>query len=152
MNTDKQTILHKEIDLIQECIKRMANNSFFIKGWTLSLIAVVLALTNDKIDLMYICLILFIPILSFWYLDAFFLRTEKMYRKMYEWVIKNRPVSEERMYELDPRKYIKDVESIKDVMLSPTLKVFFGIPILILLFIILCTLFGILFFPHCIRF
>ena len=49
MENNKQTILHKEIDLIQDCIKRMANNSFLIKGWTVSLIAVVLALAKDKL-------------------------------------------------------------------------------------------------------
>lgn len=149
MEADRQTILHKEIDLIQECIKRMANNSFLIKGWTVSLIAVVLALAKDKIDLMYICLILLIPVIGFWYLDTFFLRTEKMYRKMYEWVIKNRLQSDERMYELDPRKYENEVESTKNVMFSSTLKVFFGIPTLVLLFIILYNLFQIVFFPHC---
>jgi len=26
--------LHKEIDLVQGCINRMAQNSFHIKGWT----------------------------------------------------------------------------------------------------------------------
>ena len=30
--------LHKEIDLIQGCINRMANNSFLLKGWLVSII------------------------------------------------------------------------------------------------------------------
>lgn len=29
---EKQAILYKEIDLIQSCINRMAQNSFMIKG------------------------------------------------------------------------------------------------------------------------
>ena len=29
-------IIHKEIDLIQSCISRMANNSFLLKGWLIS--------------------------------------------------------------------------------------------------------------------
>ena len=28
--------LHKEIDLIQSCINRMAGNSFLLKGWVVS--------------------------------------------------------------------------------------------------------------------
>ena len=36
--------VHTEIDLIQTCITRMANNSFLIKGWMISLIAVIIAL------------------------------------------------------------------------------------------------------------
>lgn len=41
--------LHKEIDLVQGCINRMAQNSFHIKGWTVTIFAVVLALLPEKI-------------------------------------------------------------------------------------------------------
>ena len=140
MENDRQAILHKEIDLIQDCIKRMSTNSFLIKGWTITLIAVVLALAKDKIDFLYICFILLVPVLGFWYLDTFFLRTERMYRKMYEWVIKNRMSSEERMYNLNPKQYESEVESIFLVMFSKTLKVFYGIPSLILTLIVIYNL------------
>ena len=40
--------IHKEIDLIQSCITRMAQNSFMVKGWFVSLYAVVLALLPEK--------------------------------------------------------------------------------------------------------
>jgi len=40
--------LLKEIDLIQSCIKRMAQNSFIVKGWMLSLITIVLTLCLAK--------------------------------------------------------------------------------------------------------
>ncbi len=136
MENERQIILHKEIDLIQDCIKRMSNNSFLIKGWTVSLIAVVLALAKDKVDFFYICLILLVPIIGFWYLDSFFLRTERMYRKMYDWVIENRKISDDRMYDLNPNRYAQEVGSPISVMFSKTLKVFFGIPALVLLIII----------------
>lgn len=42
--------LHKEIDLIQECINRMANNSFLLKGWLVSIIAVVVTLSLDEMN------------------------------------------------------------------------------------------------------
>ena len=45
----EKDILHKEIDLIQGVITRMANNSFLLKGWIVSLIAVLLALTKDTL-------------------------------------------------------------------------------------------------------
>ena len=141
----KEEILHKEIDLIQACINRMAHNSFLLKGWAISLVAVVLALAKEKIDFSLISLILLIPLLSFWYLDAFFLRTEKMYRKMYEWVISNRKTSDERLYELNPKKYENEVESTFAVIKSKTLRAFYGIPTLILLGIVLYNLFPNLF-------
>ena len=130
-------ILHKEIDLIQSCISRMAHNSFLIKGWALTLITVVLALTEKSIDPIYLCLVIFIPLLSFWYLDAFFLQTEKMYRKMYEWVLQSRPKGElEYLYDLNPHRFKGQVDSRAKVMWSITLRVFYGIPALIVFVII----------------
>ncbi len=124
---DKNT-LHKEIDLIQGCINRMAHNSFMLKGWTVSLIAVVLALMKDEIDFIALSLILLIPIICFWYLDAFFLRTERMYRKLYEWVIKERlNDNNEFLYDLNSSRFKKEVQSTLGVMFSPTLKVFYGV-------------------------
>jgi hypothetical protein len=136
MEERNERILHKEIDLIQDCIKRMAHNSFLIKGWSITLIAVVLALTKDKVDFLFISIILLLPILGFWYLDTFFLHTEKMYRAMYEWVIKNRLKSDERLYELNPRKYEDSVDRFSKVFFSITLRIFYGIPALVLLIII----------------
>lgn len=68
-------VLHKEIDLIQACITRMAHNSFLLKGWAISIIAVVLALADKAANPALLSSVLLIPLLSFWYLDAFFLRT-----------------------------------------------------------------------------
>ena len=77
-NTIDNEIIHKEIDLIQSCISRMANNSFLLKGWAVSLIAVILAIIHEKINPVLVSIILASIILCFWYLDAFFLRTERM--------------------------------------------------------------------------
>ena len=102
MMDDRKEILMKEIDLIQGCINRMAQNSFVIKGWTITLIAVVLALLPETVDLQVLSGVGVIATLCFWYLDAFFLRTERLYRWKYEWVIKNRKVSAEHCYDLNP--------------------------------------------------
>ena len=99
---EKKEILEKEIDLIQACINRMAQNSFIVKGWTITLITVILALLPEKIDLRLLCAIVIVATVCFWYLDAFFLRTERLYRWKYEWVIANRPKSEEYCYDLNP--------------------------------------------------
>ena len=73
-------ILIKEIDLIQSCINRMAQNSFVVKGWTITLVAVVLALLPEKVDMQMLSIIGVIATLCFWYLDAFFLKMERLYR------------------------------------------------------------------------
>lgn len=99
---EKKEILEKEIDLIQACINRMAQNSFIVKGWTITLITVILALLPEKIDIRLLCAIVIVATVCFWYLDAFFLRAERLYRWKYEWVIANRPKSEEYCYDLNP--------------------------------------------------
>ena len=130
-------ISHKEIDLIQNCINRMAQNSFFIKGWAITIVTVVLALMEKNIDPVYLCLILFIPLLSFWYLDAFFLQTERMYRKMYEWVLGARAKNDlSSLYDLNPHRFKDQVDSRGKVMWSVTLRVFYGIPVLVVLAIL----------------
>ena len=46
--------LHKEIDLIQACINRMAKNSFSCKGWNLTLIVGVFTLVSEDINRWYL--------------------------------------------------------------------------------------------------
>lgn len=126
--------LHKEIDLIQGVINRMAHNSFLLKGWMVSLVAVVLSLSKETLltnDFTYLGLILCIPILSFWYLDAFFLHKEKCYRKLYQWVIENRPNNAEHLYSLNYLRFKKSIPTVFKIMFSATLLSFYGISIII---------------------
>lgn len=157
MNQANKENLHKEIDLIQECIKRMANNSFLLKGWTISLVAVVLALSEKNVNPYFLGLIVLVPLVSFWYLDAFFLYTEKLYRKMYEWVITERPKSNnEKMYDLNPHRFKNELkvkkwnkktqqmedkkETICTVMWSVTLRCFYFIPTILVILVLLTLL------------
>ena len=83
--------LHKEIDLIQSCINRMSKNSFSCKSWNLTLIAGVFALTPEKINNWYICIVIFfVLIYVFGGLIRFFILQEQKYRDKYEWVIQKR--------------------------------------------------------------
>jgi hypothetical protein len=137
MSKDMTTeILHKEIDLIQGVINRMASNSFLLKGWLVSLIAVILALTRDTIvatQLSYFNLVLLLPVIVFWYLDAFFLHKEKCYRKLYEWVIENRSETNDHLYSLNYKRFEKKVKSTFRIMFSQTLFPFYGLIVVVLI-------------------
>lgn len=100
-------ILEKEIDLIQSCINRMAQNSFIVRGWAITLITFALALISKSVDLKLLCGILLVVAVCFWYLDAFFLKMERLYRWKYEWVIANRQQNETFLFDLNP--YNKDM-------------------------------------------
>ena len=123
--------LFKEIDLIQGCINRMANNSFLVKGWALGVFAGVTAITKgDNLNntILFVCTTI-VPFVCFWILDAFFLQTEKKYRIMYAERLEKRKLEDDsNLYELDPSSY--KVEEIFKVMWSITLRVFYGIPFL----------------------
>lgn len=96
--------LHKEIDLIQACISRMADNCFRLKEYYISLLAVVLTvLISQEFDVITICMFLLGITVVFWGLDAFCLKMETLFRWKYEWVILKRKLGEKQyLYDLNP--------------------------------------------------
>lgn len=129
--------MHKEIDLLQSCIDRMAKNSFMIKGWFVSIYAVILALLPEKVDVMLLCVVLIVVNMLFWYLDGVYLRDEKIYRRIYQWVVEARKQNDrELMYQLELNLYknkIGTMDSVAKIMLSKSLFIFYAIPLAILL-------------------
>lgn len=121
----------KEIEIIQDIIKRMAFNSFMIKGWAITLVVVALLLKGTK----YQVGIAFIPLLVFWFLDAYFLWQERLYRKLYEWVIDNRLKTDEYLFDMNAYRFKDNVQSRVRIMFSITLGWFYGsIAILIIIY------------------
>lgn len=116
--SDKREILHKELDLIQACITRMAQNSFTIKGWYFALIIVISAWKFSN-TLFYICTI-FIATVIFYILNLQFYIYELRFREVYKNRIELRctngnytnelyslvPASEKFSYKLIHEKYI----------------------------------------------
>ena len=65
------------LDLIQSCITRMANCSFSLKGWYISLVTLALTLLiGQGCKVSIIGLVLFGVTTIFWGLDGFFLKME----------------------------------------------------------------------------
>lgn len=134
MNKDeKKEYLLKEVDLIQNIIKKVESNSFLLKGWTLMLI-IITVFINEKDEMTIISIILLI---SLWFFDAYFIQKERMYRNLYEWVIENRLKSEEYLLDMNPKRDgIKKPNSKLAIMFSKTLGWFYlpiGIVIVIYL-------------------
>lgn len=129
-------VIHKEIDLIQSCILRMTSNSFFLKGWTISLVSVILAIFFKNKYTMAACIVVVFVIMNFWYLDAFFFRTEEEYRKLYQWVLQERPKgNKDRLYDLDPKRFSSQVDCVFKLMFSKTLFWFYGVQLLLVAFL-----------------
>ena len=136
---DKEKMFIEEIKIIQDIIKRMADNSFKIKGWSVTLIVIALLFKN-KTDLGPF--VAFLPLLSFWLLDTYYLRMERVYRKIYGWVVQNRATSNEYFFDLNPRRFEKDVDGYVKTMFSITLLIFHGSLTVLLIIFSSIELFG----------
>lgn len=80
--------LHKEMDLIQACVTRMADNSFRLKELYVSLIAIALTvMMSQEFKLLMVSMVVLGVTVVFWGLDTFFIKMETLYRWKYEWVI-----------------------------------------------------------------
>ena len=79
------------LDMIQAIINRLANNSFLLKGWSITIITAFLAFLSDRGSVAYVS-IAFFPALTFWILDGYFLHQERLFRKLYD---KVRTIKEE---------------------------------------------------------
>jgi hypothetical protein len=71
------------LGFIQGAINRMAGNSFLIKGWIVTLVAAIFALSTKSPDAKLTWLAI-AAILIFWSLDTYYLRQEKLFRRLYE--------------------------------------------------------------------
>lgn len=80
-NMDNKKIKH--LELVQGVINRMANNSFMLKGWAVTLVAGVFVLAGKDTDKLYF-LVAYIPVIVFWGLDAYYLLQERLYRALYD--------------------------------------------------------------------
>ena len=77
--SDKQ----KHLEMIQGAINRFSTNSFLLKGWSVTLLSALFALsTSDcRADLIYFA---YIPTAVLWGLDGFFLCQGQLFRKLYD--------------------------------------------------------------------
>ena len=141
-------MVHKELDLIQGVINRMAANSFEVKKWLIGIITAIVVLSKDNLmnGGSQVIWILLLPILSFWYLDAFYLSKEKLFKEMYRWVVNYRNKTEDYLYDLNTMKricngttenLIKKKNGILRTAISPSLLPFYLIPVACILMLIL---------------
>lgn len=84
-------------EMLQQLIQRMANNSFLLKGWDVTLMAAVFALTSNNYNNLFMQFI-YVPNIIFWCLDAYYLQIERKYRILYNNKIINK--SDEVIFEL----------------------------------------------------
>ena len=134
-NDNLREYFFKEIDLIQGIINRMARNSFMIKGWSLTVAGIAYSLNLTSANSAFLSIGIPVICFFFWHLDAFYLRTERKYRALYNDVVDK----------YNHKKYDQincpSVGSHKDVMLSKTLLPFYLCLIFVSILLLIASLF-----------
>ena len=132
--------LFKEVEIVQDIITRMGTNSFLVKGWTITLVVASLLITGFS----YHHFVAFLPWLIFWVYDAYFLRMEKLYRRLNNWLVENRPKSEEFLLDMNKSsledRFRKETPCLQQVMFSKTLVLFYGMLLAMIVFSIFVDL------------
>lgn len=127
----------KHLEFIQGVINRMGSNSFILKGWSVTLVAALFALSAKELYLGFVYLSYF-PAIAFWILDGYFLHQEKLFRELYNNVRLKK--EEEIDFSMDNKPFKKKVASWLCVMFSTTLRIFHGVIIASIIIVMLIML------------
>ncbi len=149
-----KAIIHKELDLIQGIINRMAKNSFQVKAWLMAILGAIVAFEKDALLVngdnqeatIMVNAFLIVIIICFWLLDAFFLSVEKLYIEVYKWVVEYRNQTNKYLYDLNTftreidgveKRLILANNSIWNSMMSSTLILFYLGPFIFTLLLLI---------------
>jgi len=114
----------KHLEMLQGVITRMATNSFQLKGWSVVLVSALFALAAGDSQRLFVYLAYF-PAIAFWVLDGYFLRQERLFRKLYDRV----RLMDEAEVDFSMRTSVVDgeVDSWAGAVFSKTLLIFHGV-------------------------
>ena len=76
----------KHLEMLTSIIERLASNSFMLKGWGITIVAGMFALAGKEMS-SSILLFAYVPIVTFWFLDSYYLQMERKYKELYKEVI-----------------------------------------------------------------
>jgi len=123
-----QTVAH--LQMIQSVVSRLAQNSFTYKGWAVTVVSAILALAVQQSRALYLFVAL-LPTLAFWGLDAYYLRQERLFRKLYDGVRTTPGASQ--AFSMDTSPYATQVATWWGTCWSKTIAWLYGPLVIILL-------------------
>lgn len=115
---------HAHLDMIQGVVNRFSHNSFLLKGWSVVLVSAMFALATNDAAVLFVYLAYF-PTISFWGLDGYFLRQERLFRRLYDRV---RLLPENEIdFSMKTSIVVPEVDPWHSVCVSKTLVAFHGV-------------------------
>ncbi|MEU2283390.1 hypothetical protein ABZ614_15940 [Streptomyces sp. NPDC013178] len=113
----------KHLEFVQAVVARLGNGSFLIKGWTVTVSGVFFGVLVNHLSWKLAAAGL-IPVLGFWLLDSYYLRQERLFRKLYD-EVRGRTAGVPP-FSMNVQPYLAGV-SWRRVALSRTMVNFYGI-------------------------
>jgi hypothetical protein len=112
--------------MIQAVIDRMAQCSFQLKSWAVTLAFALEAFLSGEVSPAYL-FVPSLPVIAFWLLDAWYLRQEWLFRRLYDDVRKRQSSAD---FSMDVSAFKKSVPSLLAASASATVLGFYG-PLLV---------------------
>jgi len=128
-------------NMIQRVITRLAQNSFQIKAWSATIFTAILVVTFSFINIL-IFIVLLIVMTLFWYLDSYYLKQERLFRRLY-----NKKVGEYnekikrtniKIFDMNIEDFKSDEQKVSRIMFSVS-EFCFYLPFIIALIIMLIS-------------
>ena len=115
----------KLLEIIQDNIARFSNQSFLIKGWTITLLSALLVFSKGTPEIKYNLLFGFL-VVSFWGLDSYYLLQERKFRKHFNNIISgtNDKIDLELGYLSSSFSFWKSLTSMPSLIFYSSLLVF----------------------------
>ena len=132
-NNEKNNAIYGQyFAIIQDVINRMAQNSFLIKAWSVTLIAAIIVLTFSFVNILIFGVLLAITII-FWILDSYYLKLERVYRRLYKAKVEEFNDNQKRkgmkLFDMGYEPFEKLEQRMLRIMVSKT-EILFYIPII----------------------
>lgn len=125
------------LQMIETVISRMAGNSFLLKGWSITLVSALFALAAAKSNIHFVFLAYY-PAIMLWILDGYFLRQERLFRKLYDYV-REQSINDID-FSMDANKFANNIDNLATICFSLTLRLFHG-TIVVSIIIVMLILF-----------
>jgi hypothetical protein len=113
----------KHLEFIQSIVSRLGNNSFLVKGWSITIMAALAALSSKDANQKYL-VVAFFPVVVFYFLDSYYLWQERCFRAVYDEVRKK---NEDHIdFSMKFSSSILKENTYIDVLFSKTILPFYG--------------------------
>jgi hypothetical protein len=117
----------RHIDIIEAIITRMSENSKQMKAWCIALVSGLIGV-SFTIKIPWLCIVAALAVIVFCYLDAFYLKLERCFRRLYNDVVgignDEQPPKKVKLYDTSIGAYEKNV-TIKSACESSSIRPFY---------------------------